>query len=101
MLREAMEGIEKEFEHSVRLVIAASLSAHPGMRFSQLKERTGESDGSLGAHLRRLEGKGLVAVRKGYRGRRPVSTYLLTEKGLTALGTHLNALEKLLETAMS
>lgn len=100
MLRSAMAGIEKEYEHSARLAIAAMLSAHPGTRFSELKERLGESDGSLGAHLRRLEEKGLIAVRKGYRGRRPVSAYELTEAGLAALGDHLTALERVLEAAM-
>jgi DNA-binding MarR family transcriptional regulator len=96
---ERLDAIDRLLEHRVRLAITVLLARYDRLSFSRLKELTGESDGSLGAHLRRLEEKGYVAVKKEFVDRKPVSWYRLTTTGRKALAAHLDALGGLIDRA--
>ena len=86
-------------EHGVRLSIVALLARHDEISFSRFKELLGETDGSLGAQLRKLEDAGLIAVRKEFRERRPVSWYALTAQGRRTLRAHLDVLRAVIRIA--
>ena len=96
---ERLGAIDRLLEHRVRLAISVLLSRYDRLSFSRLKELTGETDGSLGAHLRRLEDEAYVAVKKEFVDRKPVSWYRLTAAGRKALGAHLDALGGLISRA--
>lgn len=87
---------DRLLEHRVRLAICVLLARRDALSFRRLKELTDETDGSLGAHLRRLEEAGYLTVRKEFRERKPVSWYALTAEGRGALNRHVRALERLL-----
>lgn len=80
----------------MRLAITVLLSRWDRLSFSRLRELTGETDGSLGAHMRRLEEAGYVSADKEFRDRKPVTWYALAPAGRRALGAHLRALEDLI-----
>ena len=84
-------------ESRVRLAICVLLSQHDAISFTRLRQVLGETDGNLGAHLRKLEDAGLVAVEKTYRGRRPVTWYRLSPDGRFNLKRHLAVLSRLIE----
>lgn len=96
---ERLGAIDRLLEHRVRLAIAVLLSRYDRLSFSRLKELTGETDGSLGAHLRRLEDDGYVTVKKEFVDRKPVSWYRLTAAGREALSGHVEALAALIRRA--
>lgn len=98
-VEERLEQFDKLLEHRVRLAIAVLLTRYDRLSFTRLRELTGETDGSLGAHLRRLEDEAYVAVRKEFVARKPVSWYALTASGRAALSAHLDALEGLMQKA--
>lgn len=87
---------DRLLEHRVRLALCVLLARRDALSFRRLKELTDETDGSLGAHLRRLEEAGYLTVRKEFRERKPVSWYALTAEGRGALNRHVRALERLL-----
>ena len=58
------EELDGLLEHRVRLAVCILLSAHDAISFSWLKQALGETDGNLGAHLRKLENSGYVIARK-------------------------------------
>jgi DNA-binding MarR family transcriptional regulator len=66
------------------------------LSFRRLEELLGETDGNLGANLRRLEDAGYLAVAKAFVDRKPVSWYSLTPRGRRALGIHVAALSALI-----
>ncbi len=101
LIRTILNHMDRILEHRVRLAIAVLLSRHTLLTFRRLKELTGESDGSLGAHLRKLEEVDYIAVRKGYAGRKPVTHYAATDAGLEALSGHLVAMEQFFVEALS
>lgn len=92
----ALPELDKLLEHRVRLAIAVLLARRDALSFSRLKEVLEETDGSLGAHLKRLEDAGHVEVEKEFVERKPVSWYRLTAAGRTALSRHAAGLERLL-----
>ncbi len=91
-----MDGFDKLLEHRVRLGICVILARNDAVNFQRLKGLLSETDGSLGAHLRKLEDTGYVSVSKKFRDRKPISWYRLTKKGRIALETHLKALASLI-----
>lgn len=98
-LRAGLSALDRLLEHRVRLAVCVVLSNADALSFRRLKELTGETDGSLGAHLRKLENAGYVRVKKDYQDRRPITWYALAAKGRRALGAHLEALQSLLGSA--
>ena len=88
-------GLDKLFEHRTRLAICALLARFEKISFSRFKELLKESDGNLGAQLRKLEDSGYVEVSKEFVNRRPVSWYAITVSGKHALTQHLSSLNSI------
>ena len=97
--REVLDGLDKLLEHRVRLGIAVLLSRADALSFSRLRALLGETDGNLGANLRRMEDAGYLAVTKEFIDRKPVSWYALTAAGRAALAAHVRALERITRAA--
>src|SRR5258708_33380229 len=76
-------------QHRSRLGACVLLRGVDAMTFSRLKILLDESDGNLGANLRKLEEAGYLTVRKEFVDRKPTSWYSLTAQGVKALRAHL------------
>jgi DNA-binding MarR family transcriptional regulator len=72
------------------------LTQTEAMNFTRLRELLGETDGNLGAHLRKLEEAKYVEVRKEFADRKPVTWYSLTKRGKETLDSHLGSLSRLI-----
>ncbi|MEX2178155.1 MAG: transcriptional regulator [Gemmatimonadaceae bacterium] len=99
MVSEQLAALDTLLDHRVRLAICVLLSRYDRLSFARLKELTAETDGSLGAHLRKLEVAGYLRVKKEFIGRKPTTWYALSPKGLASLAAHLDALTALLSGA--
>ena len=96
----SLNGLDKLLEHRLRLALCVLLSRFETLSFSKLKNLTGETDGNLGANLRKLEEARYVLVKKMHVDRKPVSWYSLTAQGRKALRRHLNALTEVIGTVV-
>ena len=95
-MKREIEGFDRVLEHRVRLAVCVLLTRYERLSFSRLKELTAETDGNLGANLRKLEDEGYVAVEKEFVNRKPVTWYSITTKGRKILKTHLDTLGRLI-----
>lgn len=95
-IKSVLDNLNKLLGHRARLGICVLLARHTALSFSRLKELLEETDGSLGAQLRKLEDEGFISVKKEFRNRKPVSWYCLTNKGQSGLEKHLDALKQLI-----
>jgi DNA-binding MarR family transcriptional regulator len=86
-------------QHRSRLGAMVLLSTADALSFSRLRELLGETDGNLGAQLRKLEDAGYIGVRKDFVDRKPISWYTITRRGQAAVKTHLAAMELLIKAA--
>ena len=80
----------------LRLALLSLLTGVEEAEFTWLRQKTGSTDGNLGAQLLKLEEAGYVAVEKKFVQRKPQSIYRMTEAGRTALTDYVQALKQLL-----
>jgi DNA-binding HxlR family transcriptional regulator len=98
--RFAFDGLDRVFHEKARLGIVTSLAGHTdGLGFQELKALCGLTDGNLSRHLQVLEEAGIVALAKGYRGKRPHTNCTLTDPGRARFDDYLAALEKAVRDA--
>ena len=95
----ALIQLDALLQHRSRLGACVLLSTSDSLSFSKLKSLLGETDGNLGAQLRKLEEANYVAVKKEFENRKPVSWYSLTAPGQIALKAHLRAMQMLIHGA--
>ena len=85
----------------LRLAVLSLLLGIEQAEFTWLREKTGSTDGNLGAQLLKLEEAGYVAVEKKFVMRKPQSVYRITEGGRQALADYVQALKQLLGSAIT
>lgn len=88
--------LNKEFESRVRLGIMSVLMVNDWVDFSEMKNLLEITDGNLASHSSALEKVGYIEVKKEFVGKKPRTSYRVTQSGRQAFTEHLNALEKLL-----
>ncbi|MEM7646181.1 MAG: transcriptional regulator [Pseudomonadota bacterium] len=93
----AFDGLHKIFEHRSRLATCVLLSKNQKLSFRRLKDLLSETDGNLGAQLKKLESANMISVEKEFVERKPITWYSITREGKKALKVHLKALEKLMD----
>lgn len=91
--------LDSLLQHRARLGACVLLSTADQLSFSRLKDLLDETDGNLGAQMRKLEDAGYVAMVKAHSGRRPVTWYSLSPTGRAALGRHLDAMASIVAAA--
>ena len=92
----AIESLDKAFESRVRLGIMSVLTASGQSDFNTLKGMLGVSDGNLASHIRALEELGYIETQKQFIGRKPNTSYSVTDVGRKAFSAHIEALSSLL-----
>lgn len=90
-------GLNKEFDHRVRLGIMSILMVNTDMDFNSIKQLLQLTDGNLASHMSALEKAGFVQVEKSFVGKKPRTTYTASETGKAAFAEHLKALEKIIK----
>jgi DNA-binding PadR family transcriptional regulator len=66
------------------------------MDFNSFKELLDVTDGNLSSHITALEKLDYIEIRKEFVGKRPKTSYRVTQVGRKAFKDHLSALENLL-----
>jgi DNA-binding MarR family transcriptional regulator len=94
-----LDQLDPLLQHRSRLGAMVLLGRSRALSFVRLRELLGETDGNLGAQLRKLEESQYVSVVKEFQDRKPVSWYALTPVGRRALKNHLKGLESLVQSA--
>ena len=95
-----MSGLNEIIHQTVRLrIMAALVTLGPGdeVDFIHLRDLLEVSDGNLGAHLRKLEEAGYIAVNKAFVARKPRTYISATAKGRMIFQKHVEALELILK----
>jgi len=88
--------LNKEFESRVRLGIMSVLMVNDWVDFSEMKNLLEITDGNMASHSNALEKANYIEVKKEFVGKKPKTSYRVTQNGRTAFTEHLDALEKLI-----
>ena len=96
-----MAELNETIHQPVRLRIMASLMALDAgdeVDFAYLRDLLDVTDGNLGAHLRKLEEAGYIAVNKTFVDRKPRTFVSATANGRKVFKEHVTALESILKS---
>ena len=72
------------------------LVVNDSVDFNTIKDLLNVTDGNLASHLKALEKEEVIVVKKQFVGRKPNTSYSVTEKGRQVFKEHINALERLI-----
>lgn len=89
--------LNKAFDSRIRLGIMSILAVNDKVEFAVLKEMLDLTDGNLASHISALEKLNYVEVTKQFIGKKPNTSYRITEAGRKAFTQHLDALEDLIK----
>ena len=95
-----MAELDKTIHQPVRLrIMAALVTLEPTdeVEFTYLRDLLEVTDGNLGAHLRKLEETGYIAVNKTFVERKPHTFISATARGRRVFQEHVAALESILK----
>jgi DNA-binding transcriptional ArsR family regulator len=99
--RFAYDGLERVLHEKARLGILVSLTTRPdGLTFGELKQLCSLTDGNLSRHLDALAEEKLVAIHKGFQGRRPQTRVTMTAGGRRRFLAYLAELERVVRDAL-
>jgi DNA-binding MarR family transcriptional regulator len=96
-----MAELNETIHQPVRLRIMAALvtlEAGSEVDFTYLRGLLDVTDGNLGAHLRKLEEAGYIAVNKAFVDRKPRTFVSATDEGRKVFREHVAALEAILKS---
>jgi DNA-binding MarR family transcriptional regulator len=96
-----MAELNETIHQPVRLRIMAALVAletDSEVDFTYLRQLLQVTDGNLGAHLRKLEEAGYIAVNKTFVERKPRTYVGATDAGRKVFQEHVKALESILKS---
>ncbi len=88
--------VDRIVHEPARLAILTVLAAAEEVEFRFLESTLGLTQGTLSAHMSKLEAAGYVEVKKGYKGRYPVTWLRITRGGARALEAYRRRLREAL-----
>jgi DNA-binding MarR family transcriptional regulator len=94
----SIDDLHKAFENRVRLGIMSALAVNNTLDFNALKEYLDVTDGNLATHIKKLEEKGFISVKKSFIDRKPNTQYSMTSEGEKAFKEHLKVLEQIIKS---
>ena len=93
-----LDGLNKAFESKIRLGIMSVLMANESVDFTTMKSLLELTDGNLASHTRSLEELGYIRCEKKFIGRKPNTSYSITDEGRAAFAAHIQALASFINT---
>jgi DNA-binding MarR family transcriptional regulator len=90
-----INNLNKVFESRIRLGVMSVLSVNESADFNRLKELLKVTDGNLSSHITALEKVNYIRIVKDFVGKKPRTTYNITDEGREAFRLHLASLEKM------
>ncbi|WP_125722679.1 winged helix-turn-helix domain-containing protein [Flavobacterium ustbae] len=93
-----IDKLNKDFESRVRLGIMSVLMVNDWVDFTEMKALLNITDGNLASHSSALEKASYIEVKKEFVGKKPKTSYQVTDLGRAAFKEHLSYLEKLMKS---
>ncbi len=93
-----IDKLNKDFESRVRLGIMSILMVNDWVDFTEMKTLLNITDGNLASHSSALEKSAYIEIKKEFVGKKPKTSYRVTNLGRASFVSHLDSLEKLFKS---
>ena len=78
----------------LRLAVISLLAGVESADFTYIKKQTGATSGNLSVQIDKLSAAGYIKIEKGFKGKMPCTTCIITESGLEAFRIYVEALKE-------
>jgi DNA-binding MarR family transcriptional regulator len=92
-----LADLDQVIHASARLMVLTYLYVVESADYVFLKNMTGLTWGNLATHLGKLEEAGYIEIRKEFRGKKPHTTILMTQRGRTAFQDYRQSMLQVFE----
>ena len=89
--------LNKAFDSRVRLGLMSILVVNDWVSYKDVKENLRLTDGNLASHVSSLERIKYIEIKKQFVGKKPQTSYKVTELGRKAFANHIDGIEKILK----
>ncbi len=96
-MKNIIQDLNKVFDNRIRLGIMSVLVVNEWVEFKELKRLLELTDGNLASHISALEKAECIEFKKEFVGKRPKTSYKVTQTGRILFEKHLKALESLIK----
>ncbi len=90
---EKLAQLDPVIHSRTRLAVLSILVSVKEASFNYLKETIGTTDGNLSVSLSKLEESGYISIKKAFKGKKPLTTCKISERGRKAFFEYIKALE--------
>ncbi|MDY6801833.1 MAG: transcriptional regulator [Bacteroidota bacterium] len=91
-----LKKLDPLLHSELRLAIMSLLVSLHKAEFTYIKEKTEATSGNLSVQLTKLEEAGYLEIKKGFKGKMPQTTCLITKKGTEAFEQYVEDLKNYL-----
>jgi len=92
-----LKKLDPLLHSELRLAIMSLLVSTQKAEFTYIKEKTEATSGNLSVQLTKLEEAGYLKIKKGFKGKMPQTTCLITKKGIEAFEKYVEDLKDYLK----
>lgn len=78
----------------LRLAVMSLLISVSSAEFTFLREKTNSTAGNLSVQLDKLSEAGYIVIEKSFRGKKPLTTCVITKKGIKAFEDYVETLKQ-------
>ena len=93
MSPEKFSKLDPIIHSRIRLAVLSILISVKDADFVYLRKTIETTEGNLSVNLSKLEEAGYISIKKSFRGKRPLTTCFITQKGRKAFSEYVKALE--------
>ena len=92
-----LKKLDAIIHSELRLAIMSLLISLEKAEFTYIKEKTEATAGNLSVQLTKLEEAGYITINKGFKGKMPQTTCIVTKQGREAFEQYVNDLKSYLK----
>lgn len=89
-----LEELDPLLHSQLRLGIMSILISVGSAEFIHLKEMTNSTAGNLSVQLDKLAEAGYINIEKSFKGKKPLTTCIITQHGIKAFEDYVNVLKQ-------
>ncbi|SFT73092.1 Winged helix DNA-binding domain-containing protein [Algoriphagus locisalis] len=89
----AFKPLDPLLHSQLRLAVMSLLISVESAEFTFLKEKTESTAGNLSVQLDKLDKAEYISISKSFKGRRPLTTCSITQKGIKAFESYVENLK--------
>ncbi len=94
-MKKILQNFNSSFDNKIRIGIMSILLKENWVDFTTLRDLLGATDGNIASHLKALEKRNMIKLKKQFINNKPKTSYKVTRQGIRKFTDHLSVFDEL------